>query len=143
MYLTEEGTEDERDAKEGTARGNRTVGRPIIVGVDRKTGGVHAHQARCKGSGNPCIAARIVADMEELGCGGSRVVLKADQEVAIADVHRQAVAARSGETVPMSSPVGDSQSNGRMENAVRRLQCLIRMVQDAVEKTFEHESQDK
>ena len=40
MYLTEEGKEDERDAEEGMARGSTTLGRPIIVGVDRKTGGV-------------------------------------------------------------------------------------------------------
>ena len=50
MYLSEEGKEDERDAEEGTARGSTTLGRPIVV--DRKTGGVHAHQVKCKGSGD-------------------------------------------------------------------------------------------
>ena len=43
MYLTEEGKEDEADAGAGTARGSTTLGRPIMVGVDRKTGGVPAH----------------------------------------------------------------------------------------------------
>ena len=41
VYLTGEGREDEVDAEEGAARGSTTLGRPIIVGVDRKTGGVH------------------------------------------------------------------------------------------------------
>ena len=53
---------------------------------------------KCEGSGHPWIATRIAAHIEELRYGGSRVVLKADQEVAIADVQRQVVAARSGET---------------------------------------------
>ena len=94
MYLTEEGKEDEIDAEEGTARGSTTLRRPIIVGVDRKTGGVHAHQVQCKGSGDPWIATRIAADIEESGYGGSRVDLEADQGVAIADVQRQVVAKR-------------------------------------------------
>ena len=38
MYLTEEDYAEERDAGEGTARGSTTLGRPIIVGVDKKTG---------------------------------------------------------------------------------------------------------
>ena len=57
---------------------------------------------KCIGSGDPWIATRIAADIEELGYGGSRVVLKAIQEVAIADVQKQVVAVRQGETVPMN-----------------------------------------
>ena len=55
------------------------------------------------------------------------MVLKAAKEVAIADVQRQVVANRSGETVPMNSPVGESQSNGRVENAVQRVQGQRRL----------------
>ena len=47
------------------------------------------------------------------------MVLKADQEMAIADVRRQVIALRLAETVPVNSPVGESQSNGRVENAVQ------------------------
>ena len=54
---------------------------------------------KCIGSGDPWMATRIAADIEELGYGGSRVVLKAIQEVAIADVQKQVVAVRQGETV--------------------------------------------
>ena len=132
MYLTEEVKEDERDADEGSARGSTTLGRPIIVGVDKKTRGVHVHQVKCEGSGDPWIATRIAAHILELRYGGSRVVLKADQEVAIPDEQRQVVAARSDETVPMNSPVGESQSNGRLENAVQRVHGLIRTPKDAL-----------
>ena len=134
VYLTEEGKEDEIDAEEGTARGSTTLERPLIVGVDRKTGRAHAHQVNCKGSGDPCIATRIAADVEELGYGESRVVLKADQEVTIADVQRQVVAMRSGGTVSMNRPLGETQSNGRVENAVQRVQALIRTLTDALER---------
>ena len=81
------------------------------MGVDRKTGGAPAHQVKCQGSGDCWIATRIAADIEQLGLGGSRVVLKANQGVAIAGGQRQVVAAKSGETVPMN--VGESQSNGQ------------------------------
>ena len=60
--------------------------------------------------------------------------MKADQEVAIADVQRQVVAVRSGETVPMSSPVGESQINGRTENEAQRVQGLIRKLVGALEQ---------
>ena len=71
------------------------------------------------------------------------MVLKADQEVAVSHVQRQVVAARADETVPMNSPVGESQSNGRVENAVQRVQGLIRTLKDALERRFEHENHVK
>ena len=86
------------------------------MGVHGKTGGAHAHRVKCKGSGDPWIASRIAADIEDLGYGGSRV----DQEVATAGVQGQVVAVRSGETVPVNSAVGESPSNGKVENAVQK-----------------------
>ena len=54
--------------------------------------------------------------------------------MATADVQRQVVAVRPGETAPMNSPVGESQSNGRVENAVQRVQGLIRTLKGALER---------
>ena len=51
MYFTAEGNAKERDAGEGTVRGSTTLRRPIIVGMDKKTGGVHAHQLKMQGLG--------------------------------------------------------------------------------------------
>ena len=101
--------------------------------MNRKTGGVHAHQVKCKGSDDPWIVSRIASNIEELGYGGLRVVLQAGQEVAIADVQTQVVSVRSGETVPKNSLMSESQSNGSVENAVERVQGLIRMLKDALE----------
>ena len=61
------------------------------------------------------------------------MVQKADQAVVIADVQRQVAAVRSGETVPLNSPVGESQRKSRVENAVQRVR-LIRTRKDALEK---------
>ena len=99
-------------------QGRPEEARHIIVGVDKKTGGVHAHPVKCKGTGDPWIDTRIAADIEELGYGGSRVFLEADQEVAIADVQRQVVAVRLGDTVSMNIPLGELQSNGRVEEEI-------------------------
>ena len=113
-----------------------TLGRLVIVGVDRKTGGVHAHQVKCKGSGDPWIATRIATDIEELGCGASRVALKADQEVAIADVQRQAVAVRSGETAfaqPRGRIAGQRQSRERSSKSARPDQNAERRVGKEIE----------
>ena len=53
--------------------------------------------------------------------------------MAIADAQRQVVAVRSGETVPMKTPVRESQSNGRVGSTVQRVQGLIRTLKDALE----------
>ena len=44
--------------------------------------------------------------------------MKTDQETGIIALKRAVAAARSGETVPIESPVRASQSNRRMENAI-------------------------
>ena len=104
------------------------VGLPIVVGVDRKTGGVHAHQVKCTGSGDPWTTTRIAADVEELGYRG------ADEEVATADVQRQVVAVRSGETVPMNSSVDNRRGMAELRTQFRECRVLIRTLNDVLER---------
>ena len=125
-YLTEAGNVEKRDAGEGTVRGSRTLG-----ATDHRGRGQEDWSTRTRS--DPRSAKGTGAVIEEFGYGGSRVVLKADQEVASADVQGQVVAASSGETVPANSPVGESLSNGRAENAGQSVQCLIRTLTDALE----------
>ena len=56
--------------------------------------------------------------MDHSGCEGEQIIMKIDQEPSIIVLKRAAVAAISGETVPIESPVRASQSNGCMENAI-------------------------
>ena len=79
MYFTEES-----DVKEKQKKGQlEKARRPIIVGVDSKRGGVNAHKVKCTVSGDFWIATRTACDIEESGYGRLRVILKADQEIAI------------------------------------------------------------
>ena len=50
-------------------------------------------------------------DLEELGYGGSKILLKCDQEKSIVEVQREVVRRRPNITVPTNSSVGDSKGN--------------------------------
>ena len=64
------------EESERSRKRKHDVGQPIMVGVNRKIGGIHAHQLKYNGCGDPWMATRIAADTEELRYGGSRVVQK-------------------------------------------------------------------
>ena len=74
----------------------------------------------------PWIAGKIKDDIEEFGYGGAPVHIKSDQDPAIVDVQRAVIAKRGNAfTIPVNSPVGDSQSNGRVENAIKKVRHLV------------------
>ena len=93
----------------------------VLVSEDLATGGIRAHLVSAKGNGDPGIAGKIKDDIEEFGYGGALVRIKSDQEPAIVDVQRAVIAMRgNAPTIPVNSPVGDSQSNGRVGNAIKK-----------------------
>ena len=51
-----------------------------------------------------------------------RLIVKADQEPAIVDVQIAMQELRPNRIVPINSPVGESESNGRAENFIRPTQ---------------------
>ena len=85
--------------------------------------------SRQKGNGDPWIAGKIQDDIEELGYGGALVRIQSDQEPAIVDFQRAVIAKRGNAlTTPANSPVGDSQSNGRVENAIKKLRNMVKTI---------------
>ena len=104
-----------------------------LVCQDSHSGGVRAHVVKCKGTGDEWIVERTIKDIEGFGYGGCAVKLKCDQESAIMDLQKSICNTRAAKTVPVNSPVGDSQSNGRVENAIRRVQAGIRTLKHATE----------
>ena len=54
------------------------------------------------------------------------MMLKSDQEASIVALQHDVQRIRAGKTIPINSPVGESQSNGRIENAIRRVQDKVR-----------------
>ena len=73
------------------------------------------------------IARKIKDDIEESGYGGALVRIKSDQEPAIFVVQK-AVMAKLGNapTIFVNSPVGYSQSNGRVENAIKKVRNMVK-----------------
>ena len=115
---------------EALSKGEK-MNRPMIVVEDRETGTIVAHMCSQKGPGDKWIVRRIGKDLEEMGCGGARIILKCDQENPIAAVQQEVIKNRPDvATVPRHSPVGESQSNGRVENAIRRVQEQVRAFYD-------------
>ena len=111
---------------------------PVLVGKDRQTGAMIAHKVLSKGKGNGYIVKRLIADLEELGYGGSKIILKCDQENAIVEVQREVIRRRPGITIPINSSVGDSKGNGDVESAVKRIRGQLRTMKDAIEAKLKH-----
>ena len=61
---------------------------------------------------------RMVQDLENAGMKHEQIQLKSDQEPAIVAVQR-AIQDMRPNTIPINSPVGESECNGRVENAIR------------------------
>ena len=84
MFLTVENEVITKEEAEKIEVGK--ISFPILVGKDRLSGAIVAHKVEAKGRGNGYIVKRIIADLEELGYGGTKILLKNDQENAITDV---------------------------------------------------------
>ena len=81
------------------------LGKPILVGHDRRTGGINAHQVPVKGIGDGWPAKRVIMDIEELGYAGTPII-KCDQENPIVAVQRGVMQDRRAPTTPKHSAVG-------------------------------------
>ena len=71
--------------------------------------------------------------------GYHRILLKCDQEpaiVAFREAVKAALADEKIEVVPEESPVGESQSNGEVENAVRMIKAQVRKLRLSLESRY-------
>ena len=103
---------------------------PVLVVRDRRTGMFFAHAVPYKGAGIEWVAQQMARDISKCGCHG-RVVLRSDQESALQDLMGKV----RGDlpTVLEASPVGDNQSNGFVERAVRSIEEMVRTHKIALE----------
>ena len=109
----------------------------VMVSEDLATGGIRAHHVSAKGNGDPWIAGKSKDDIEEFGYGGVPVRVKSDQEPAIVDVQRAVIAKRgSAPTILVNSPVGDTHSNGRVENAIKKVRNKVKIILSSVESRW-------
>ena len=102
----------------------------IIVLSERKYKNKFAHVVKSKGAEDYHAVAKIVQEIVNLGY--SHFVFKSDQEPAIlsfkdAVIRRVTALKGDGVTiVPEVSPVGESQSNGDVESAIKQIQGHFR-----------------
>ena len=96
---------------------------PIIVMVDRNTKKIFANVVPNKGV-NPYAVKTVVQNLETLGY--KKLNLKCDQEPAIIALRNAVKAESTIDIVPEEVPVGESQANGEVEQAINRVKAQVR-----------------
>ena len=96
---------------------------PQLVMIDHGNGRVWAYRVPNKGvlDGAAWLLKRIVQDLNNTGHEMSKIQIKSNQEPSIVALQTAIQELKPG-VIPVNSPVGESESNGRAENAIRRVQ---------------------
>ena len=106
---------------------------PIIVLKDRRSGTIKAHLVEEKGV-NAYAIKRIGQDIGLLGY--KRIILKSDNEPAIIALKDAIKQERSEEIIKEESPVGESASNGEIENAIKQVEGQLRTIKSSLEQRY-------
>ena len=116
---------------------------PQLVMIDHGHGRVWAYIVPNKGvfDGAAWLPKRIVQDLNNTGYENSRIQLKSDQEPSIVALQTAIQEFKTG-VIPINSPVGESESNGRVENAIRRVQEKVRVLRHQVEQNIKEPIDD-
>ena len=114
--------------------GNENGKVTILVGRERTTGMTIATVVPAKGSSGQFAVLKSLDFVRLCGAEETDIVVKSDQEPAIAIFIKDLVQARRGvATVVEESPVASSQSNGVVERAIQGVEGLIRTLKCACE----------
>ena len=124
------GQVNEEGVEEGGEEGSQN---PLIVLEDDTTKAVMAHMVPRKGADEHAVM-RIVQDIKNLGY--KKVIFKSDQEPAILALKEEVRRMLSQDVIMEASPVGESQSNGREENAVRRVKGQLRTIKEGLDYRY-------
>jgi hypothetical protein len=106
-----------------------------MVMVNHEDGGIFAYGTVGKGiqGDKYWLAKRIAKDIDNCGTKTAKIQIKPDQEPAIVNLQEEVRELRRGRTICTNSPVGESECNGRAENAVRQVQVKVRTFRAAIE----------
>ena len=135
-YLKEDAqvSEDEH-AETVSARLSMTV----LVLQETVCGSVWGYAVEAKGASDVKVAEQIADDIATIGMTKERIILKADQENSITDMHKKIVEIRSDfGTGIEQSKVGDSNSNGRIERAIQDYKGLVRTLRSMISRMINH-----
>ena len=109
--------------------------RATMVMVNHEDGGVFAYATPGKGiqGDRYWLPKRMAKDIDNCGSKDVRVQIKSDQEPAIVVVQEEIRELRRSKTICVNSPVGESECNGRAENAIRRVEVKVRTLRSHIE----------
>ena len=105
-----------------------------MVVVNREDGGVFAYATTGKGiqGYKYWLPKRTEKDIDNCGTKGVQVQAKSDQEPAVVAVQEEIRHLRRGNTICVNSFVGESERNGRAENAIRRVEVKVRTLRSFI-----------
>ncbi len=105
----------------------------LLVMRDRDTKALRAWVLEHKGADLAATVNRAVAGVHQLGYRG-RVLIRTDGEPALVALRNAIARALPDGATPLSTPVGESQSNGGIEGAVKIIKGLLRVTWAALER---------
>lgn len=116
------------------------IGEPTVTCIavkHRSKKYLGAHVLQQKGGGSEHAVQQVVRDLRRMGEYGP-LTLRGDQEHAIQEMLRSVARARGAVTTNVETvPRGDSQANGRAEQAVQMAEGIIRVHKIALENMIE------
>ena len=132
-----QGADDEEDGDADDEGDDGPTNLKILVLRDRRTKYITSSVVPRKGD-HPYAVHRVGQDISNI-LGYKRVFLKSDQEPAIRKL-KEAVRREYNVDIPDElSPVGDSQSNGEVENAIQQVEGQIRTMKCQLEYHLKQE----
>lgn len=125
-FLTEDGDKSGDKAEDGEAMASGTT-MTVAVMQESLCKSVWAYAVESKGATEEWLVQQVCEDIETLGLKNERIVLKSDQESSIVDVLKEIQKSRESEYGSSldNSRVGDSDSNGTIENAIGSVEGVI------------------
>ena len=117
---------------------------PYLVVVEHRHGRMWAYQTPQKGPNDEAswLPARLIQDWDNCGFKEMAIQLKTDQEPAMINLQAAIQEQRPKTVIPVNSPVGESESNGRVENAIRRVQEKTRALRHQLESNIKRKIPD-
>ena len=108
---------------------------PHMIVVEHKYGRCWAYRAPNKGAFEEAhwLPERMTQDLDNSGMRHEKTQMKPDQEPSIVIVQR-AIQEPRPNVIPVNSPVGETECNGRVENTIRRKQDKARVLRHQIEQ---------
>ena len=132
-FMGSKGLVKDGDWRDGDGReqdGVEAKDNPILAMQEDGHQRIFAYPVHKKGA-YEAVVKQIVKDIASMG--KKKISLKRDQENAIEELAEKVTKYLQIEVVPERSPVGQSQSNAKVERSIRTLGGRIRTLKDAIE----------